>query len=280
MGGIKIKIHPLTFAFALYSAISGSLGVFIVYTLSATIHEIGHSLVANNLGYQLNEIRLMPFGAVVCGANEFSPIDEIKIALAGPFINFLIGVLFTALWWVFPETYAYTDLCASANFALAFINLLPAYPLDGGRVLSSSLSLWLKEKTVKIISKTVGVIFSVLLLGLFVLSCFYTVNISLLFFALFVFVGAVDKKPQATFVRTRWTTSEKRLKIGVPINRIAISTHAKVKDLARSMARDRVNEFVVMDGDMEVAFLSQTDANKIIENSPYLDEISLFINKN
>ena len=79
----------------------GKTLIFVVYTLSALLHEIGHSIVAGNLGYTLNKITLMPFGAVVRGDIEgLRCVDQIKIAIAGPLLNLAIAFFFIATWWI------------------------------------------------------------------------------------------------------------------------------------------------------------------------------------
>ena len=168
MGSINLTIHPLTFAFGLYYALTGRIFRFIICTLCALIHELGHSFSASRLGYKLNKITLMPFGAIVSGnIDGLNCRDEIKIALAGPLINLSIGLFFVALWWIFPETYAFTDIIAEVNFSLAIVNFLPIFPLDGGRILSATLKDALgSERAVKV-SRIIGTIFSSIL---FILS--------------------------------------------------------------------------------------------------------------
>ena len=142
MGRVKVIIHPLFFVFGLYFAFLGKVFSFIIFTLTAVIHELGHAFVADRLGYTLNRIVLMPYGALISGDVEnLSYKDECLVALGGPMLNAIIGVVFVAVWWFFPETYAYTDTAVIACFSLAVINLIPAYPLDGGRLLLATLSL-------------------------------------------------------------------------------------------------------------------------------------------
>ena len=98
MGRINLYIHPLFFLFGVYYALTGRIFIFVICTVSAIIHELGHSFVANNKGYILNKITLMPFGAIVSGdIDGIRPKDELAIAFAGPFINLLVGVFFVAL---------------------------------------------------------------------------------------------------------------------------------------------------------------------------------------
>ena len=169
MGKLKVTIHPLFFIFGLYFAFLGKVFSFLVFTITAVIHEFGHAFVSDRLGYTLNRVVLMPYGALISGDIEnISYIDELKVALGGPLINAVIGVFFVACWWFFPETYAYTDTAVFACFSLAVINLIPAYPLDGGRMLLATLSLIINRKTALKITKWIGIILSVILLGLFV----------------------------------------------------------------------------------------------------------------
>ena len=203
MGKLKVSIHPLFFIFGLYFALTGKVFSFLIFTLTAVIHEFGHAFVSDRLGYTLNRIVLMPYGALISGDIEnISYKDEILVALGGPLINGIIGMFFVAVWWFFPESYPYTDTAVFACFSLSLINLIPAYPLDGGRILLATLSLVMNRKIALRISKWIGIVLSIVLLILFIYSAFITINITLLFFALFIFIGAVDKNDKNVYVKT------------------------------------------------------------------------------
>ena len=102
MAGLKFSIHPLFLAFGIYFAFTGKVFSFIIYTLSAVIHEVGHYNQSEKLGYGLKKIVLMPYGALIQGdLDGVRYKDECKIALAGPLYNFLIAIFFIAFWWVF-----------------------------------------------------------------------------------------------------------------------------------------------------------------------------------
>lgn len=265
MGGIKFKIHFLVFPFGLYFALTGKFMMFLIYTVVAVVHELGHSFVAANAGYKLNRITLMPFGAVVSGnIDGLKPVDEMKIALAGPFTNIAVGLLFLATWWIFPETYAYTDIVAEANFSMALINFLPVFPLDGGRVFSSYLSQKVgKEKAYKI-CKASGITVSLILLVLFSVSAFYTFNFSLMFFSLFVFFGALDKHKENKYVKIYSAFSPEKLKRGVECKRQAVDKSVSVKKILSILDADALNEIVVFDGEKEITRLNQKKLNEII----------------
>ena len=155
----------------------------------------------------------MPFGAVVTGnVDGLKFTDQIKIALAGPVLNLAVCVFFVAVWWVFPETYPYTELAVTAGFALCFINLLPAFPLDGGRILFCSLLTFFSRKTSIIICKVIGVILFLLFLTLYVFSLFVGGNLSLLLFAIFMLLGVLDKGKENRFIRLYQSISYGSLK--------------------------------------------------------------------
>ena len=173
MADLKISIHPLFFIFGLYFAFIGKVFSFLICTIVALEHELGHFFASSKLGYKLNKITLMPYGAIIKGDDiNLKYKDECKIALAGPIINLITALIFTALWWFIPDTYAYTDLIVFTSVTLAVINLLPCYPLDGGRFLLATLSLFTTRKKARTIVSIISLVFALLLFFLFIYSLF------------------------------------------------------------------------------------------------------------
>jgi Zn-dependent protease/CBS domain-containing protein len=113
-----------------------------LFLVSILLHELGHSLVARREGIEVESITLWLFGGVSQFKGRYkSPGDEFRVAFAGPFVSIVLGVVFVLI--------ALTGLPSSVdgvaawlgyiNLILAVFNLLPAAPLDGGRVLHSVL---------------------------------------------------------------------------------------------------------------------------------------------
>ncbi|HQI00225.1 MAG TPA: site-2 protease family protein [Deltaproteobacteria bacterium] len=123
----------------------GALGLF----LSVIFHEMSHSLVARRFGLPMRGITLFIFGGVSEMTEEpRNPKTEFSMAIAGPVSSIVIGFLFYGLYraglqlaWS-EQVWAVLSYLAFINFALAVFNLIPAYPLDGGRVLRSGLWSW------------------------------------------------------------------------------------------------------------------------------------------
>ncbi len=269
MGSINLSIHPLFYLLGFYYAITGKILVFIICTVTAVIHELGHSFVASNLGYKLNKITLMPFGAVVSGNTDgLKFCDEIKIALAGPFINIAVSLFFIAIWWIYPEFYAYTDIVVTSNLSMALVNLLPIFPLDGGRIVFCFFADKLGYDKSFLINKIMGGAFAMLLLFLFVVGAIKgVVNFSLLFFSLFVCFGTFSREKENKYVKIFSVLSKDNLNRGMPIKRYAVGDDIQIKKLIWLLDSRAVNELVVYKNDKKIATLSQERIEKIIERA-------------
>lgn len=275
MGSVKIKFHPLFWLFGVYYALTGRIMMFIICTTVALLHELGHSFSAEKLGYRLKSVTLMPYGAVIGGENDdLKAKDEIRIALAGPLTNFAIGVAFVAAWWLFPETYAFTDTAAFSSFSIAAVNLLPAFPLDGGRVLLAALSQKMHRGKALKICKIVSLSIAAGVAALFVVSLFHTPNVSVLFFAAFIAFGALNKREENVYVRLFSGVSAAALKRGVPYKKQALSVDADVKKLIGMLDADAFNEIVLFKDGKKVKILSQEEIAAICQNHSVYEKLS------
>ena len=215
--GIDVKVH-LTFVLILLwgawswsgsSAVAwqgAAFGVAAILLLfaSVTLHEFGHSLMAIKYGVRVREITLLPIGGVSqMDTIPEKPGQELRMTLAGPLVNFAIagvlivaGVLLQAAAVVtIPELLralgsasrggllAYLTI---ANLILGVFNLIPAFPMDGGRVLRALLAMRMSHRQATAIAATVGQGLA-WLLGLWGFS---SGNYSLILIAIFVWLGA------------------------------------------------------------------------------------------
>ncbi len=275
MGKLKITIHPLFFIFGLYFAFIGKVFSFLVFTFTALIHEIGHAFVSERVGYTLNRIVLMPYGALISGdIEDVSYKDECLISLGGPLINICLALFFVALWWFFPELYPYTDVAVFANVSIALINLIPCYPLDGGRFLLSTLSIITERKKALKIAKSISIFCSVLMFGLFVYSIFYKINITLLFFSLFMFVGAIDKNGKNVYIKTYSKFSVDYLKRPKVIKSVILDGKNKVKKLFDILDGNYYYVIVVVDETGEKQNLEGESLYNLLSSSKIYDTLN------
>lgn len=209
---MKIKIHPLFYATLLFCALFGGLTVTLICLVTALLHECGHVFCAAKMGFECEKIKIMPYGAAaVCDLEGIRAGDEIKLALAGPAVNAAICVAVAGLWWFFPQTYAYTDTVMHANVAMLVVNLLPAYPLDGGRVLGCALTKFFGKRVSRITLKVIALVCAAGLTVWFFLSGY---NPTLIIFALFLVFSAIEKAPRAELINF---ASSGKLKRGMEV---------------------------------------------------------------
>lgn len=200
MEKLKINIHPTFIIFACILIYFGKAILFFNYVLVMFLHEMAHAFVARRLGYNIKNIRLIPFGICLnMNSCDLVPKDEIKIALAGPIVNLILVLITLSLWWVFPYTYNYTYLFCYCNFITAIFNLVPAFPLDGGRVLLSVLKQKVTTNVAIKFCKVVNIVMIIVLLGLFILSCFYSINLTFLFVILCLLSGVLDNNKMSKY---------------------------------------------------------------------------------
>lgn len=150
-------------------AVVGAAGFF----LSILMHEMGHAVTARRLGVPVTGVTLLMFGGLTHFARgPKTPRDEILIVGAGPCVNFLLGFLFLALGGLARSL----DLNSSVlvilyfltrmNFILAIINMVPAFPLDGGQILRAVLWKVLKNYArATQIAARIGMVFSYALMA-------------------------------------------------------------------------------------------------------------------
>lgn len=208
IAGIDIKIH-LTFVFifiwfGLSAYISGGsitaalTNVLFILTLflCVVLHEFGHALTARLFGIKTKDITLLPIGGVArLESMPEDPIEELLVAVAGPAVNAVISAgLFTGLLLsgFFSQPINITAMLSNfwlqlliANIILVLFNLIPAFPMDGGRVLRSLLALAMDQTRATRIAANIGRGLAVLMgiAGLFV-------NPWLILTAVFVWFGA------------------------------------------------------------------------------------------
>ena len=224
---MKITLHPLFIALGIASAIFGGLPVFAIYALTALLHECGHIFCASKLGFKCEKISLMPYGAAAtCVTDGISNADEIKLALAGPAVNAFLMVAVAGLWWFYPVTYAYTDTVFYASAVMFTINLLPAYPLDGGRVARCLLTMIAPQKAVKI---TLRVLSAVLCIALIFIFVFAYANASLLVFSAFLLCSAFEKEQPLSRINFASVKPNR----GKEIKHIMLNSNSTFKDALR-----------------------------------------------
>jgi Zn-dependent protease/CBS domain-containing protein len=224
--GVDVKVHwtfLLLLAFFGFTAYqrSGSLssalvtvGIIVALFICVLLHEYGHSLVAQRLGIEVSDITLLPIGGLArLKSLPERPWDEVKIAVAGPLVNVVLAPIFFGIALLLGgsimtpanilegvqsagQVFAYLGFI---NVALVVFNLIPAFPMDGGRVLRGLLATRLGAVRATDISSAVGQFFA----AAFFLIGLIGGNFLLALVGVFIFFGASG---EAQMVRQRELT--------------------------------------------------------------------------
>jgi Zn-dependent protease/CBS domain-containing protein len=230
IGGIEVRIH-VTFFFLLlvvfasfYGAQGGGSGAlkalifFLLVFLCVLLHEFGHAFAAKAYGIRTLDITLLPIGGVArMERMPEKPAQELVVAIAGPLVNVVIaGALlfvlavtgnldFSEL--LDPDPTRFNALWALlyTNVMMVVFNLIPAFPLDGGRVLRALLATKLSYARATQIAATVGQALA-LLMGVWAFS---KGPVLLALIAIFIYMGA---ESESSFVQMRYATS------GIPVS--------------------------------------------------------------
>jgi Zn-dependent protease/predicted transcriptional regulator len=218
------------------AAAAGVIFIMAIF-LCVVLHEFGHALTARRYGIKTRDIILLPIGGLArLERLPTNPIQELWVALSGPAVNvFIAAALFvwlqaTASWEPLQRITVTTGpllerLMAINLFMIAF-NMIPAFPMDGGRVLRAALATRLNyDRATQIaasIGRTIAVLFG--LLGLFF-------NPFLLFIAVFVWMGATQ---EAELARMKSAVG------GIPVHQVMVS---EFKTLATDDSLQRAAEF-------------------------------------
>jgi len=262
IAGSEIRIH-LTFliflawiAIAEYSAGGRTAAVdsviFIVAVFACVLlHELGHAVAARRYGITTPDITLLPIGGLArLSRIPEKPSEEIVIAIAGPLVNVAIAVIlvlfgaridFSAMAAVENPDAGFLTRLAGVNVFLVLFNLIPAFPMDGGRVLRALLAFRLGRRRATAIAARIGqgLAFLFGFLGLM------TGNAILVFIAIFVFLAAAGEASQIGLVETA-----KR----IPVRRAMVSAfetlgpQSSIDQAADALIRTTQREFPVVDG--------------------------------
>jgi Zn-dependent protease/CBS domain-containing protein len=238
-----------------------AIGLFV----GVVLHELGHSVTAMRYGFPIDSITLWIFGGIA-KLTEMPENwrQEFAIALAGPIVSVALGIVFGGAFFLVPETFPaarfVVGYLAVMNAALAVFNLLPAFPMDGGRVLRALLSRTRPYARATKIAADVGKGFA-LLMGLFGLLNF---NIILIGVAFFVYIGA-SNEAQQTMMKAAFEGVSVRDLMTPRTELHTVSPETSVSDLINQMFRERHTGYPVTRSGEILGLVALEDAQSVRE---------------
>lgn len=182
---MNIKINLKIFLFAIIFYFTKQIHIYVLLMLFAFCHEMGHLLCGIILGLKPKSLKIMPMGLSIefeiysKNIKEKLQIKKIWIALAGPITNIMI-MFITIIFNKNIETILYQEIIYS-NLLIAIFNLLPIYPLDGGRVLKEVIHIMKGRKRAIELTNYISNVSMILLTFTSSIAIYYYKNIAILF---------------------------------------------------------------------------------------------------
>jgi len=267
VSGIDVRVHVTLALAVIYFALSLgaphglrgiAFGTMLIGALFAclALHELGHTVVAQRLGVSVSEILLSPVGGIARFSNEpRRPQHELLIAVSGPLVNLVIALILSVALDQYPLRLQASDVLTVTepsllgllralfwgNALLFCFNLLPALPMDGGRVFRALLSLSLGRSRATQVAAAVGQVIAIVLLSI----AFKKDWAPLALIAMFVFVGAAQERAA---VRAAELLSELRAGEVCDPNAVVFAPQEQVGHVLDTLVRSPQAHFAVFHG--------------------------------
>lgn len=209
---MQIKVNLQIFLFIIIFAITHQIEIYAWVMLFAFIHELGHLTAGLFLKLRPKTLSLMPFGVSITfeayGYKKLIEIKKIILAIAGPLTNFLIAVIaiLLNLDGNLKENIIYS------NMLIAIFNMIPVYPLDGGRILKGIMrSRFSEMKSDEIINKISNVTI-ILLTAISSIAILYFKNISILFVLVYLWIVVLKENKRYYIKKKMYSLLQKTSK--------------------------------------------------------------------
>ncbi len=300
ISGIPLRVHwtfLLIFAWIIFVGIDGDgsfqlsnlsnilISVFTLFTC-VILHELGHSLAARRFGIRTLNIVLLPIGGVAMLERlPVNPKHELIVAFAGPAVNFLIALIFSPFLWLIDNR-VFTEMMnfilnlnqgafppfrvtffnwfvfflVTLNVVVGVFNLIPAMPMDGGRVLRALLAIKLPRHKATQIAATVGAVLS----GLITIYGVFQLNWILVFIGLYVFTSAFG---EFRTIKNELFLAKNKVSQLMDTNFSLISENTPLNNVLEAFSQQELNYLIVQsDSGNVVGVLSQESVLEAVKN--------------
>jgi stage IV sporulation protein FB len=257
--------------------ILGFKGELVISFVFVFLHELMHYLAARILGFSGFDIEILPIGAVlkVKDLDEASAKEDLIISLAGPLFNLLVAAIFYTLFILF--NIPYLNLIYRSNLALGIFNLIPAFPLDGGRVLRDFFSINTIYRKANEISIRVSMILGSIFMFIYFVSVYENrSNFTLGLISIFILISSLKEKERIVYLIMGYIIKKKYrfIKRGYVENRsISIFCEKNLLTVLGIIDKNKYNLFTILDENMSL--LETLYEGEIIEAVKAYGNISL-----
>lgn len=259
VAGVQLILNNWFLALIVLFAFAGLAGKALAVFAAVLWHEAAHAAAAAALGYRVREIELLPFGGVarIERADAAGAASEIIMAAAGPLASLVLAAAVYLARESFPAQALWLEFYGEANLMLAFFNLLPALPLDGGRILRALLALRIDWGEATAAVAGLGRLLALVLAAAAAIGVWQTgtVNLTFLAAAVWLFVAARAETAAAGFRVMRILAGKKAELTArgvMPTNQLTALASAPAREVVRLFGPEQYHVVLVVDSDCRI----------------------------
>ncbi|MDO5555364.1 MAG: site-2 protease family protein [Clostridia bacterium] len=209
---MQIKVNLQIFLFIIIFILTHQIEIYVLIMIFAFIHELGHMMAGLLLKLKPKCLSIMPLGISITfeiyGYKKLIQIQKIIIAIAGPLTNVLIAIIALFL----NINIQLKEIIIYSNILIAIFNMIPLYPLDGGRILKQIIRIYYSQiKTDEIINKISNVIIIVLTV-ISSIAILYFKNIAILFILLYLWIMVIRENKKYILKKKVYNILQKGIK--------------------------------------------------------------------
>lgn len=252
-----LRFHRYFFVYIIVILYIGSIdGKYIISIFCVLLHEIAHYITARCFKFNGFDMEITPYGANINlkDIDNATPVEDFIISVSGPIFSILIGVIF----FLFDLNYKneYTDYLFKSNLVIGLFNLIPAFPLDGGRMLRDILSMKILYKRANEIMINTSIAIGYLIIILFFTLLFFEILIiNLLIIGILILISSIKERKRFVYIilgdiyKKKSTFNEKKY---IECKTISVSENEMLVRILSICDKNRYNIFYILNDNLEV----------------------------
>ncbi|WP_139904034.1 M50 family metallopeptidase [Clostridium thermarum] len=251
-----IKLNKFFIPYIILLIIIGFRGELLISFLLVLLHELVHYGTAVAFGFSGFDIKILPIGAVLRlkDLDEATPMEDLIITAAGPCFNLLLALACYIISTVHPG--ATINFLIKSNLALGLFNLIPAFPLDGGRILRDALSMKIIYRRANEITVKISIVLGYFILGSFIFLLVLGIHhYNSAIIGIFVIVSSYKERERIVYIIMGDIVRKRSKFIArkyIENKHISIYYKGDLISVLSIMDKNKYNIFTVLDDDMAV----------------------------